>query len=157
MTWKRNLRQPSFRGVPFFAEDRAFDTGRRIHNHEYPKRDQNDPEDMGRATRELQVSGYLIGDDYMAIRDRLIAAAERNGPGQYVDRWGRSQLVSCRKLSIHESEEDGRFCRLHFDFISAGSGASAPTAIPATGAQLGAAASSLASAAVNSFVSRFTR
>jgi len=155
--WKKGLRNASFRGVRFETRDRELESGRRIALHEYPKRDTPFPEDMGKATREFSVDAYVIGDDYMSRRDRLVKACERVGPGTYTDHWGVSQRVVCRKIELKETSHEGRMCRFQLRFIEAGDGASAPTGIAATAVQLAGAASKLVSAAVGRFSSSFER
>jgi len=155
--WKAGLRNASFRGVQFHVVDRDFESGRRIHNHEYPKRNSNFPEDMGKSTREFSVEAYVIGDDYMNRRNRLVAACEQEGPGSYVDHWGITQKVVCTKIKLGESSEEGRMCRFRLDFIEAGSGNFAPVAIAATAAQLTTAAGALAAAATQSLNARTSR
>lgn len=148
MTWKSQLRRASFRGVQFHVRDRTFKTGRSIKVHEFPKRDSPFPEDMGKDTRKWTVDAYLIGDDYMGRRDRLVAACERKGPGSYIDHWGRSGLVVCEGCELKEASEEGRVARFQLSFIEAGGGA-APVSIVATAAGLAGAATGLASAAIS--------
>ncbi len=156
MSWKDNLRRASFRGVRFHVSERELESGRRIHNHEYPKRDQNYPEDMGKKSRRFTVDAYVLGDDYMARRNALLVAGERNGPGQYVDHWGLSQTVVCDSVKVKETSDDGRMAHITFSFIEAGQNF-APMAIAATQALIGSAATALVSAAVASFASRYSR
>lgn len=156
MAWKEKLREASFRGVRFKTRDRDLDSGRRIEVHEFPKRNSPFPEDMGKATREFSVSAYVIGDDYMAQRDALLRACEREGPGTYTDHWGLSQRVVCRRISVMESSEEGRFCQFRLEFIEAG-GSVMPISIAATAAQIGPAATALVSAARAAFASGYRR
>lgn len=157
MTWRRGLRPASFRGVRFHVDSRGFSTGRRIHNHEYPKRDQNYPEDMGRATRRWSVDAYVIGDDYMARRDALIRACEQAGPGQYSDFWRRNGRAVCEECELEEEQHEGRMARFHLSFIDAGGGNVAPLAIAATASLVSSAATSLVSAARSAFSSVYRR
>jgi len=150
MTWKDNLRPASFRGVAFHMDDRSHETGRRIHNHEYPKRDANFAEDMGRRTRTWSVNAYVIGDDYMAQRDRLIEACERQGPGTYADRWRGAQSAVCETITLVESEHEGRYCRFSIKFIAAGTHPSA-LGIASAAAQVIGAAGALSGAAIAAF------
>jgi len=156
MTWRQNLRRAAFRGVRFHTMDRDLESGRRIQNHEFPKRNSNFPEDMGKATREFSVDAYVIGDDYMAQRNRLLQAAEREGPGQYVDHWGISQKVVCRKVRVLETSQEGRFCKIRLDFIEAG-GPAGPMSMPATASLLASAAGGLVAASIAQFNARSIR
>lgn len=69
------LRQPSFRGIPFAINDAEMGFGRRNVLHEYPYRDIPYGEDLGRKGREITLNAFLMISDY-AIRDQLIAAME---------------------------------------------------------------------------------
>ncbi|MGE0022113.1 MAG: DNA circularization N-terminal domain-containing protein [Hyphomicrobium sp.] len=157
--WKRGLRDAKFRGIAFHVRDREVESGRRIALHEYPKRDAPFPEDMGKATREWSVDAYVIGDDYMARRDSLLKACEREGPGSYVDHWGVSQRVACRRIRLMETSHEGRMCRFSIDFVEAGGGlsAAAPIGIAATAVQLATSAASLITSAVASYNTNFSR
>lgn len=155
--WKRGLRPAAFRGVRFETRDRELESGRRIALHEYPKRDTPFPEDMGKRAREFSVDAYVIGDDYMSRRDRLLKACERVGPGTYTDFWGVSQRVVCKKIKLVEQQDEGRMCRFSIDFVEAGDGAAAPVSVAATAVQLAGAASSLITAAVSHFKANFAR
>lgn len=148
MSWKSGLRRAAFRGVEFHVRDRGHKTGRAIVNHEYPKRDENFAEDMGRDTRKWTVDAYVIGDDYMSRRDRLIDVCEREGAGSYVDHWGRSSTVRCEGCDLKETSEEGRMARFQLSFIAAGS--MGPTAsVAGIAAVLGAASGVLSSSVVS--------
>lgn len=155
--WKRGLRTASFRGVQFHVRDRDFESGRRIALHEFPKRDTPFPEDMGKAAREFDVDAYVMGDDYMSRRNALIKACERTGPGSYVDFWGMTQRVVCRRVKVIETNHEGRMCRLRIDLVEAGGGSLAPVSTAATASQLATAASGLVSSVVSKFASTFAR
>lgn len=119
--WKRFLQPASLGGVRFHVDSREYETGRRHHNHEYPKRDENFAEDMGRKTRRWNVSAYLVGSDYASRRDQLIKVGEREGPHSYVDRFGISHQVVVDDLQVKEVEKEGRFCTVSLKLIAAGS------------------------------------
>ena len=156
MSWKNNLRPASLRGVPFHTADRKLASGRRIELHEFPKRDAPYPEDMGKASRTWSVEAYVIGDDYMSRRDRLLRAGEQLGPCQYSDHWGLSQTVVVKSIAVTETSREGRYCRLEIEMVEAGGGA-LPVAIPATGARLVSAAAALAAAAAERFEAMYRR
>jgi prophage DNA circulation protein len=120
MAWKDTLRPASFRGAVFFTEGGDSDYGRRTADHVYLGRDLPWSEDLGRRPREFRVDGYVLGDDYPALRDALIAAAETEGPGTLVHHYLGEMSVTCRNLRIRESTEEGGMARLFFDFSEAG-------------------------------------
>ena len=81
MSWKDNLREASFRDVPFFVESVSTEVGRRNVLYEYPFRDDPYIEDLGKAAGVYNVTGYVIQNadndfDYFTERDNLIAALE---------------------------------------------------------------------------------
>ena len=82
----------SFNGARSPLREHRRESGRRIVEHQFPKKDLPYAEDMGRSAREFTVRGYCIvfpfdtGDglrtiDYTVVRDLLIAALEAEGPG----------------------------------------------------------------------------
>jgi prophage DNA circulation protein len=156
MTWRQNLRRGTLGGVTFHTSDRHLKGGRRIKNHEFPKRNANFPEDMGKKTRTWSVDAYVIGDDYMAQRDRIIRECEREGIKQYTDHWGVSGRVVVDDFKVVETSQDGRFCKIQIDIMEAG-GTASPVAIPATASILSAAAGGLIDAVKTQFNARTVR
>lgn len=85
------IQPASFRGVPFGVVRGESSFGRGIALHEYPYRDTQWPEDMGRATRRFSIQGFLItnsliygGGNVIDQRAKLIAAAETKGAGTLI-------------------------------------------------------------------------
>lgn len=128
MGWLDSYRQASFRGVPFFVEGHDADFGRRQVTHEFPQRDTPYTEDMGRRARTYSVEAYLIGDDYPAQRDRLIAATETAGFGELVHPYLGNMQVDCTGLRVSERSNEGRMCRVSLTFVEAGQ-AKFPTSV----------------------------
>ena len=96
----------SFNGARFHCESNARESGRRIVEHQFPKKDDPYAEDMGRAAREFTIRGYCIvypfdtGDglhqmDYTLVRDALIAQLEAGGPGMLQLPTQPAQQVVC--------------------------------------------------------------
>lgn len=120
MAWKDKLQPASFRGVPFEVEGDDGTFGRRVQVHEYPQRDKPFAEDLGRETREFQITGFLIGPDYLAARDRLLAALEEPGAGTLVHPWYGSMQVVAKPARVSHSTRDGGMCALQLVFVEAG-------------------------------------
>lgn len=78
MTWQTELKQASFRGIPFFVQSGDMPFGRRKVSHEYPFRDTNFSEDIGKKARAFSINAYVMGDDYLDQMDRLVSAIEDN-------------------------------------------------------------------------------
>ncbi|QCO04179.1 DNA circularization protein [Azospirillum argentinense] len=121
MAWRDQLRPASFRGVPFKVDGDELAAGRRVQLHEYPQRDKPFVEDLGRATRKITLTAYVIGPDYMAQRDRLLAALEEAGPGALVHpQYGTLQVVADGECRVAHSRDEGGLCRFSLSFVEAG-------------------------------------
>ena len=66
----------SFRGVKFFIEKAELSAGRRTQVHEYPLRDKPFVEDLGRATRTITITAFVIGSDFIVVGRPITAAAD---------------------------------------------------------------------------------
>lgn len=127
--WRGDLRKASFRGIPFAVYGGEGFFGRRVALHEYPGRDKPYIEDMGRSTRRIRLSGFLVSDslvygggDAKAQRDAIVAAAERSGPGPLVHPTLGNLTVSVPDggLRVIERWDMGRYFELSFVFIESG-------------------------------------
>jgi len=121
MAWRDHLQQGSFRGAPFFWQKSDFEVGRKSARHDYPLRDDAYIEDLGKAPREFTLDVLVIGPDYMAARDRLIAALETPGPGVLVHpTFGAMQVALTARARISESTTEGGMARFTLPFVQAG-------------------------------------
>lgn len=139
------LQQASFRGVPFGVSSAGGQAGRRNANHEYPFRDVGWSEDLGRARRRFQITGFVNGDDVIAQRERMLDAVEAPGDGELVHpTMGRIQ-VSLNGFDWEEIEGKGRTIVYRFQFIRQGkrqfpsSAADGTAAVASASALLGGA------------------
>src|SRR4051812_33537247 len=112
MSFFEQLRDASFRGIPFgvFSSEARF--GRRNAVHEYPYRDTVWVEDLGRAARRISLIGFLVGDDVIAQREQLIAACETEGDGELIHPTLGHLTDSLMSLSTEERWERGRVFEL---------------------------------------------
>lgn len=85
--WRDKLHPASFRGISFLVDADDIQAGRRLQIHEFPKRDKAFAEDMGRSTREINLTAWVAGDDFMASRTQLLEALEKARPGTLVHPW----------------------------------------------------------------------
>jgi len=135
--WRLRLlsQQASFRDVMFHVEQGGRMGGRRTSLHQYPKRNLPYAEDMGREAIRFQFSGYLIYKplsqsqsegsvryDYVAQRDRLLEALEKDDAGRLVHPVFCRQgiLVMCDRFSMTESRERGGYTQFEMSFVQAG-------------------------------------
>jgi prophage DNA circulation protein len=125
--WRGSLMPAYFRQARFHCETNAVESGRRIVEHEFPKKDLPYAEDMGRHFREFTIRGYLIvfprddddqlaQRDYRIPRDRLIVELEKEGPGQLQLPTQPIQDVVCTRYRLTEEERFGGFCTIDMTF-----------------------------------------
>lgn len=119
--WRKTLRTPSFRGVRFNLSDTESQFGRRIAEHEFPKRDEPYSEDLGRKARTFSFEAYINGFEYFRQRDKLIAACEKSGPGKLVHPYLGTKNVVCTECTVRESAREGGMATFRLAFREAGS------------------------------------
>ncbi len=120
MSWKDNMRPGSFRGVPFQVTKHSMPGGRRGVHHVYAGRDNGYVEDLGLKDKKFSIDVFVIGDDYMSARDKLMQALDEPGPGSLVHPWLGSHRVSLDPgsgYSLSESVSEGRVARFTIGFI----------------------------------------
>lgn len=154
MGWREQLREASFRGVPFLYEEAALEAGRRIVRHEYPLRDDPYHEDLGRAARVFRVTAFVLGDDYMAARDRLIEAVDAQGQGTLVHPYYGTIEVVCLRARVRESTRQGGMATFELEFERAGENRF-PSATVDTRARVRSAAVVARTATLDDFAGRF--
>jgi len=120
MSWRDKLQAASFRGAGFFIEEAESAVGRRTVVHTYPGRDLPYAEDMGRRARGFSLEGVVLGADYMADRDALLAACEEAGPGTLVHPYLGTMQVTCLDCVERESAKAGGAAMFRMYFIEAG-------------------------------------
>lgn len=156
MSWRDNLRKAAFRGVPFFFEDSKSPAGRRTVIHGYPLQDEVWPEDLGRAPKKFTISGYVLGQDYIAKRDALEEALDKPGPGTLVHPTrGEIQVACAEPAEIAESTREGGMARFTMHFIVGGDN-KFPISTVDTMAQVDARADAAQLAAEDDFASSFS-
>lgn len=129
--WRRALMPASYNGARFHCEANSRESGRRIVEHQFPKKDLPYAEDMGRAAREFSVRGYCIvfpydseytlySRDYRRARDELIKQLEAEGPGTLQLPTQPSQQVVCPRYRLSEEERFGGYCVFDMTFAEYG-------------------------------------
>ena len=125
MSWRDRLvgddvGMASFRGAPFSVRSHEYQSGRRVQDHQFPNREVNYAEDLGRATASFRVVGFVVGEDYDLARNRLIKALNEPGPGILSHPWLGRINVSAREFTVREDAESQRMCTVEMAFIEAG-------------------------------------
>ncbi len=121
MSWRDQLQPASFRGVKFHVESSQGRIGRRNKAWTYPKRDKPWVEDLGRRQREFSIEAFVIGNDYMAARDALIAAVEKEGAGELIHPYLGALKVNVSDECVwRETTKDGGMAVFTLVFVEAG-------------------------------------
>ncbi|KWT89358.1 MULTISPECIES: DNA circularization N-terminal domain-containing protein [unclassified Variovorax] len=160
-SWRSQLRQASFGGVPFGVLGGQIRVGRRNAVHEYPFKDQVWVEDLGRAARRITLTGFLVengaygGGAVIAQRDRLIAVCESPDQKTLIHPTLGSLKVSLLDSAMEERWDQGRMFEISFAFIEAGERVF-PSAQVDTGADVDAAADAADAACGSDFVGTIT-
>jgi prophage DNA circulation protein len=129
--WRASLMPASFNGARFHCEANGRESGRRIVEHEFPKKEQPYGEDMGRHAREFTVRGYCIvfpydseytlySRDYRVARDELVQQLETEGPGTLQLPTQPAQQVVCPRYRMSEEERFGGYCVIDMTFLEYG-------------------------------------
>jgi prophage DNA circulation protein len=129
--WRDALMPASYNGARFHCEANSRESGRRIVQHQFPKKDLPYAEDMGRGAREFSIRGYcvvfpydstvvLYSRDYRRARDILIAQLEKEGPGVLQLPTQPAQQVVCLRYRMTEEQRFGGFCVFDMTFTEYG-------------------------------------
>jgi prophage DNA circulation protein len=167
--WRQELMPAYFRTARFHCDSNARESGRRIVEHEFPKKDYPYAEDMGRHFREFTIRGYLIvfpgptqqalqlrpetwrtsdalfATDYRIPRKALIDALEAEGPGDLQLPTQLVQNVVCTRYRMTEEEKFGGYCTFDMTFQEYGVDPLLMVAPPNTAAVLAGIAAQLRS------------
>ena len=126
--WRGKLRPASFGGARFHCDSNSRESGRRIVEHQFPKKDLPYAEDMGRMAREFSVRGYIVvfgydseGDvlkrrNYLDARDALMQRLETEGSSILQLPTQPPQLVVCTRYRMSEEDRAGGFCVFDMTF-----------------------------------------
>lgn len=124
--WRKKLSPASFRDAifQFHVDSGGKASGRRIANHEFPKRNTPYSEDMGRKQRKWNVQGYIIispgNTDYIPQRDALVRALEADGPGWLKLPTFDPEFVMCESYSCEETKDKGGYVAFTMSFCERG-------------------------------------
>jgi prophage DNA circulation protein len=147
------LRPASYRGIAFAVLGGQARFGRRNAVHEYPFRDTPWIEDLGRMSRRIQLTAFLVGSDVISQRERLIAACEKPGDGELIHPTLGRLKVSVLEVSVAEHWEQGRYFEINFSFIEQGERQFPGDAVSSADA-IGAAADTASTTAAVTFKAR---
>ncbi|HEV2675282.1 MAG TPA: DNA circularization N-terminal domain-containing protein [Aliidongia sp.] len=153
---RQQIRQGSFRGVPFNFLDGGAAFGRRGQLTEYPDGEVPSWEDLGRKARQYNLDVLALGDDWFAQRDKLIAAVEQKGPGTLIHPTYGSMKVAC--TDCREQMSVTALGRIDFTltFVEDSGKAPSASATSDTGAGVDTANAAVTTASQASFSNAFS-
>lgn len=123
----KTLRKASYEGIQFDVDSATLSFGRRTVTHEFPQRDTSYVEDLGKATRQFSIQGFIVGDDFIDRSKRLIDKIEsqvgtdrRANHGKLVHPWlGSLEVTPIDNPSI-TYDKAKRICTFTLTFLEAG-------------------------------------
>ncbi len=118
--WQQNLYPASWRGIPFGVKATGFRGGRDTALHEYPFRDEVWVEDVGKATRKITLTGFLVGDDMPGLQQEMIDAAEAEGPGELIHPLLGMLTAVLVNFTAETHDDLGRVIELQMTFLETG-------------------------------------
>jgi prophage DNA circulation protein len=133
--WKQQLlKNPaSFRDVPFYIDSNELSFGPKTAIHEFPKRDKNYVEDMGKRTRQYSITGYFLGNNYLDVKNEFINVVDKyKGRGILVHPYyGQKNIIITSEVLISENTAEGGICKFSFTCMEEGL-SDMPLVVPAT-------------------------
>jgi prophage DNA circulation protein len=116
MSWRDHVGPARFRNVPFHVAVAEVSGGRRTVKHEFPGQSLPYVEDLGQKGRDFTVEGYVVGDDYLSLRDALLEALEAEGPGELVHPYHGRRRVAVVNYRVRESSDSGGMAVFSIEF-----------------------------------------
>jgi hypothetical protein len=130
--WRDSLVPASFNGAAFHCESNTFESGRRIVEHEYPKRNLPYCEDLGHRAIAWDVRGYVIvypydvkdsvlyQRDYRNARDALMRELDKGGPAVLQMQTLPPLTMFCERYRVTETEKYGGYAVFDMSFKEMG-------------------------------------
>lgn len=118
MSWRDRMRPASFKGAAFYVDAHNVAQGRRVLVRKLAGQDGSRQHDLGRDPVELDVTGYLFGDDYDLARDELERVLVEGGPGWLsLPTRGRLWARVTRGPQTSETRDQGGYCTIRFGIV----------------------------------------
>ena len=121
MSWKTRLRKGSFKGLPFYLDSSETTSGRKTIIHDIPFREKPDiPEDTGKVTRKYKIKAFILGGDYMSLRDSFISLSEDKAVGSLIHPYYGLKIVKLISVvNVRESRDEGGYAEFNLTFLEA--------------------------------------
>lgn len=120
MSWRDQLFSASFNGVDFLCDAHQEKSARSIAIYEYPLSDNHSTKDLGVKAKEYNLDAYVIGSDYVDVRDKLRSELTKEGVGDLVHPYLGNMSVRVKDVSLSESTQKGGMAKFSISLIEAG-------------------------------------
>lgn len=155
MSWRDRLQAGKFRDAAFHTEEAKGKLGRRVAVHEYPKKEEHYPEDMGNKVEADTLVLFVVGDDYDLARDKLFKALKKPGSGTLVHPYLGTLQIQVVDVDWVISSKKGGYCQFTVEYVRAGK-RKYPTAASANTKAVERAADDAVAALKNQFEKSFS-
>lgn len=125
-SWRDNLKEATFRDIPFKVLSHTEEDGRRTALHQFPFNDEPYLEDLGKEAGTYHVEAYICQSvdnafDYFPLRDAFREALKMQGPGTLVHPFLGTLVVGVQgKYQLKESFAEGGIAKFTIIFVEAG-------------------------------------
>lgn len=116
----KKYQQATLNGVPFLVDSTNYDGGRRVVVHEYPYKDVNYSEDLGRKRRAFSFEAYVLGEEYEGQRDALLIILEDEGEKTLIHPYLGTKNVVVTDFSLRESKSELGIAYFSISFVEVG-------------------------------------
>ncbi len=107
----------TFRSAEFLIQAHSEQAQRRLQVHEYPRSDLVEIEDLGQGARRFSIEAFVLGADYMVLRNALQDALDAPGPGMLSHPYRGQLQVVVDGYSVEESARMGGCAEFRIAFI----------------------------------------
>lgn len=153
--WRDRLQRGRIGQVPFLHESVEDSGGHRLVQHLFPGRDTPEYDEQGLDPDAVNISGYLLGDDFLEQKQALLDELKKKGPKQVVHPYAGQKQWRVKNWRFRHTTREGRVVRFTLQLVPAGE-TLYPSASLDTQAGSNAAADAVAAAAAADFVDDFS-
>jgi prophage DNA circulation protein len=147
MTWREDLLPATLGGVVFRYREVRVRHGQRKITHEYYGPRKATIETIGPETYRATIDAYIVGDNYLVQKNRLLAVINGKGPWEFVHPYQGSIMVEVEPVDLSESVAEQGMVRIgQLSLVEAG--LDYPAIFDATSSKVSALAAAAAEAMV---------
>lgn len=102
---------------------------------------------MGRVTREIKLEAFVIGEQFIELRDNLLNALDKPGAGELIHPWYGRLMATATECDVSHERREGGMARFSLMFVEDGE-KGFPAGVPNTARQLEDSSESLLESAI---------